>query len=252
MFHVAFLRGQGPVFADLPPTLQPFAVAASAPPSDHVRAVALSGLVYLLLGAAALAFASFAPSPPLVMSPPTRSERIVEFDGPPRARPIERASTASGGPGGQVATVASAPAVEPRADPEAAAAALPIENHRGDVPGAGSAQSGPMAPATGPALSLGVSGPAIRDYSMVGLTVLRQVDPVYPEFARRARIQGPVVLMMTVDDRGQPIEVHVLEGHPAFHEAALSAARQWRFEPAQMDGQPVSATFRLTLKFSLR
>jgi protein TonB len=82
--------------------------------------------------------------------------------------------------------------------------------------------------------------------------VLRQVDPVYPDFARRARIQGTVVLLMTVDESGQPLRVQVMEGHSVFHEAAVQAARQWRFEPARVDGHPVSASFRLTLKFSLR
>jgi protein TonB len=84
------------------------------------------------------------------------------------------------------------------------------------------------------------------------LAVLRQVDPAYPDFARRARVQGTVVLLMTVDEAGRPLRVQVLEGHPVFHEAAVQAARQWRFEPARVDGQAVSAAFRLTLKFSLR
>jgi protein TonB len=92
----------------------------------------------------------------------------------------------------------------------------------------------------------------IHDFSMEGLAVLHRVDPIYPELARRARLQGPVVLLMTVDERGLPIQVQVLEGAPAFHEAALQAARQWRFEPARLEGRPVAASFRLTLKFSLR
>jgi protein TonB len=92
----------------------------------------------------------------------------------------------------------------------------------------------------------------VRDFTATGLAVLHQVNPIYPDFARRAHLQGAVVLMMTVDERGYPIQVRVLEGHPVFHEAAQLAARQWRFEPAQMDGRPVPAVFRLTLKFSLR
>jgi protein TonB len=96
------------------------------------------------------------------------------------------------------------------------------------------------------------TGPVIHDFTSVGLAVLHRVDPVYLDFARQARIQGPVVLMMTVDEQGRPIQVQVLEGHAVFHEAAKQAARQWRFEPARMNGQPVSAAFRLTLKFSLR
>ena len=92
----------------------------------------------------------------------------------------------------------------------------------------------------------------VHDFTAVGLAVLRQVDPIYPDFARRARIHGPVVLLMTVDEQGVPIQVQVLEGHVVFHEAARQAARQWRFEPARMNGQPVAAVFRLTHKFSLR
>jgi protein TonB len=92
----------------------------------------------------------------------------------------------------------------------------------------------------------------VQDFTSVGLTVLHQVNPAYPEFARHAHIQGAVVLKMTVDERGQPVQVLVLEGHPVFHEAATQAARQWRFEPARLDGRPVMASFQLTLKFSLR
>jgi len=86
----------------------------------------------------------------------------------------------------------------------------------------------------------------------VGLTVLKQVSPIYPDFAKRAHIQGAVLLLMTVDEQGQPIDVAILEGHPVFQETALQAARQWRFEPAKVDGRPVIAVFRLTLKFTLK
>ncbi len=120
-----------------------------------------------------------------------------------------------------------------------------------DPAGIGARTPGPNT-STGVPLAAPVASLVVHDFSMVGLAVLHRVDPVYPDFARSARIQGPVVLMMTVDERGQPSQVQVLEGHPVFHEAALQAARQWRFEPARLDGQPASATFRLALKFSLR
>jgi protein TonB len=92
----------------------------------------------------------------------------------------------------------------------------------------------------------------IHDFSMTGLTPRHRVDPLYPDFARRARIQGTVVLMMIVNERGVPMQVRALDGHPALQEAALQAARQWRFEPARLDGLPVAASFRLTLNFRLR
>lgn len=252
MRHVAFPRGQGPVFEDLPPTLQPCAIAASAPPIDHVRTAALSAVVYLLLGGAALAFASFAPPVVLVRIQPTRPERIVEFIGLPTPRLIERPPAPPRGSGGGMTTPGSHAVIVPRTDPEVPPAGLPTGDHPGDLPVAGPAPSGPAAPSVGPAFPTTGSSPTVHDYSATGLAVLHRVEPLYPDFARRARIQGPVVLMMTVDERGQPIQVQVLEGHPVFHEVAKQAARQWRFEPARMDGRPVTASFRLTLKFALR
>lgn len=99
---------------------------------------------------------------------------------------------------------------------------------------------------------MAAAGPVIHDFSMTGLAPLHRVDPLYPDFARRARIQGTVVLLMTVDERGVPLQVRALDGHPALQEAAMQAARQWRFEPARLDGRPVAASFRLTLNFRLR
>jgi protein TonB len=87
---------------------------------------------------------------------------------------------------------------------------------------------------------------------MTGLEVVRKVEPSYPTLARLSRIQGTVVLLMTVDEAGLPTQVQVLEGHAALQDAAVRAARQWRFVPARLEGRPVVASFRLTLKFALR
>ncbi|HJV48130.1 MAG TPA: energy transducer TonB [Geothrix sp.] len=251
MFHVAFSRGQGPAYADLPPTLQPCAIAASAPPSDRLRAAAFSGLIYLLLGASVLTVAALTPRP-VVLPPvaPTSSERVIELIDLPLSRPAERVAVAAGGSGGGIVTSEAKAAATNQNVPEEAALGKPVDRS-GETPGpVGPALTHATQPLGNPAVGSTASGTQI--FSMVGLAVLHRVDPVYPEFARRARIQGPVVLLMTVDEQGQPTQVQVLEGHPAFHEAAVQAARQWRFEPARMDGRPVSATFRLTLKFALR
>ena len=101
MSNLALRRGRGPAFPDLPPTLQPHAVLASAPPSDTLRAASLSGLAYLLLVGGAMAIASFAPKavlPPILQ--PTPPWRPVELDGPPRSRPIERTAPTFAGSGG--------------------------------------------------------------------------------------------------------------------------------------------------------
>ncbi|MFN7957055.1 MAG: energy transducer TonB [Holophagaceae bacterium] len=252
MFHVAFPRGQGPAYADLPPTLQPHAITASAPPADHLRTVLLSGLIYFSLLAAGVALSSLAPPPVLIPPlPPAEGPTIVAE--PPTYRVVLPQPALTGGParGGESVSKAQ-PAPPSQAPPTEAAAGLPTEDHRLDPPaGNGTGTTTPGATPQPGTLPAG-TGPVIHDFTATGLAVLRQVDPVYPGFARQARIQGPVVLMMTVDEQGRPIQVQVLEGHVVFHEAARQAALQWRFEPARLNGQPVAAAFRLTLKFSLR
>ncbi len=251
MFTIAFSRGQRPAFTDLPPTLQPGVIAASAPASDHLRVASIVGLIYGVLVASTTALSTLAPHRSLAPAhPPDIWMPVILDPGSSLIRPaFHPAFVGTGGGAPTVEPVTQPPT--PAEDPGAAAAGFSTEDHSRDLVGPSSGSSGvpapPGNPGGGPSL-----GPVAQDIPAAGLTVLRQVDPAYPDFARRARIQGIVVLLMTVDELGQPLRVQVLEGHPAFHEAAIQAARQWRFEPARLEGRPVSASFRLTLKFSLR
>ncbi|WLT32670.1 energy transducer TonB [Geothrix sp. PMB-07] len=251
MFHVAFPRGQGPAYADLPPTLQPFAIAASVPPTDRLRTATFSGLIYLLIGAGVLALSSQAPHITAKPAPPVDQGRTVVFEAAP-PRPLETVPYATGGPSSRPSEFTQpVPAPTPTADPTEAAAGLPTVDHSHDAVAHGPQRSaGPVQEGAG--LPAAPSTPTVHDFTSVGLAILHRVDPIYPDFAKRAHIQGPVVLRMTVDEAGRPVQVQVLEGHPIFHEAAIQAARQWRFEPARMDGRSVSAAFQLTIKFALR
>lgn len=248
MFRLAFPRGQGPAYADLPPTLQPRAIAASAPPSDHVRTAAFSGLIYLLLGGSAMVFFTQAPRVVRVLVGPTKPERVVEFAPPTTPPLVERHAIAPSGGGGTIPTTAPITSTQV---PTEASSEKQSDNHLlipvGVKPGLPTTGTPPVGP--GPSEAIGST---IHDVSSTSLAILHRVDPIYPDFARRAHLQGIVVLLMTVDEHGQPTSVTVQEGHAAFHEAAMQAARQWRFEPAQVEGRAVSARFRLTLKFSLR
>jgi protein TonB len=80
--------------------------------------------------------------------------------------------------------------------------------------------------------------------------LIRRVEPVYPELAKRARIEGRVLLAVTVDEEGSVFEIRVTAGHPLLVEAALSAVRQWKYSPTLLDGEPVRAIFRVTMRFS--
>lgn len=85
------------------------------------------------------------------------------------------------------------------------------------------------------------------------LQILRQAAPSYPPLARIARRQGSVVLLMTIDTQGVPVDVKLLTSpDPSLAAEAERAARLWRFAPALLNGQPVNAQFRLTLNFRLQ
>src|SRR6185436_8436036 len=75
-------------------------------------------------------------------------------------------------------------------------------------------------------------------------------EPAYTEAARRARIQGVVILEATIDRQGEVTATRVLKGLPMGLDAeAEDAVRSWRFAPARRAGEPVSVLFTVTVKF---
>ena len=64
-----------------------------------------------------------------------------------------------------------------------------------------------------------------------GTIVTSFVEVSYPPLARMARIQGPVVVRVTLDDAGKVVAADVIIGHPLLVRAVLPNARKWRFRP---------------------
>ena len=78
------------------------------------------------------------------------------------------------------------------------------------------------------------------------------VAPVYPPEAQEARVQGVVVMELTLSRTGEVSDVEVLRSTPLLDEAAVAAVRQWRYEPTLVDGEPVSILMTVTMNFRLR
>jgi TonB family protein len=78
-------------------------------------------------------------------------------------------------------------------------------------------------------------------------------NPLYPEAARRARIQGVVVLECTIGKDGRVQKVKVLRGLPlGLTESAEDAVRKWRFKASTLNGKPVEVLYILTVRFNLQ
>jgi TonB family protein len=87
--------------------------------------------------------------------------------------------------------------------------------------------------------------------------LIKKVDPVYPPEARTAGLQGVVVLNVRTDAEGYVKEVMVLkssvvgrpQGSEIFHEPAINAVKQWKYEPYLQDGQPKELVFSVLVRF---
>ena len=84
--------------------------------------------------------------------------------------------------------------------------------------------------------------------------IIRQVPPSFPEGLRLMGLPGKVVAEIIIGKDGVPHSVRVLEaeGGPAMTYEALEALRQWRFEPAKLEGKPVKVYYVLTINFVLK
>ncbi|HEY8461300.1 MAG TPA: TonB family protein, partial [Blastocatellia bacterium] len=69
----------------------------------------------------------------------------------------------------------------------------------------------------------------------------RKVQPAYPPMARSARAKGAVQILVTINESGEVIGARAIGGHPMLRDAALQAAKQWRFKPTELSGVPVKA-----------
>jgi Ca-activated chloride channel family protein len=77
----------------------------------------------------------------------------------------------------------------------------------------------------------------------------KKVQPAYPAIAKSARARGAVQVQITINESGEVINARVVNGHPVFRDAALRAAKQWRFKPTALSGVPVKATGVLSFDF---
>ena len=78
-------------------------------------------------------------------------------------------------------------------------------------------------------------------------------QPQYTEDARRARVQGVVILEATINREGDVVGVRILKGLPmGLAKSAVDTAMKWRFKPATENGRPVAVFFNLLVNFSLQ
>lgn len=83
--------------------------------------------------------------------------------------------------------------------------------------------------------------------------VLYKTEPAYTQEARDAQIEGTVVLALEVGTDGLAHELRVERGiDPGLDHNAIEAIEQWKFKPAEKDGEPVAVFARIEVNFRLK
>lgn len=155
----------------------------------------------------------------------------------------------------------------PSADPEPEPASGPVleegspfgsqDGVQGGVP---NGEEGGFPDSTG---SIGWGGPAappeprnevVRfDGTMTRPVMLSGRQPRYTELARRAGIQGVVILEAVIDKQGRVSNVRVLKPMSmGLDDEAVAAVKDWVFEPAKLGNRPVSVYYTLTVNFQIQ
>ena len=98
----------------------------------------------------------------------------------------------------------------------------------------------PQMPTAAPRVSQGV----------VEAKLIHRVEPRYPEPARSQRIQGKVVLSANITAEGSVRDVTVVSGSPILAEAAKVAVRQWRYQPATLNGTAIAVQKDIIVQFA--
>jgi TonB family protein len=79
----------------------------------------------------------------------------------------------------------------------------------------------------------------------------KHVNPVYPEDAKQAGIEGIVIIESVIGKDGKMASANVVRSIPELDAAALDAVLQWEFEPTYVKGRAVSVRMTITINFTL-
>lgn len=97
-----------------------------------------------------------------------------------------------------------------------------------------------------------IGGKTVISGGVLNGKALSKPQPVYPPIAKAARAQGVVVVQIIVDEEGYVIAAAAVSGHPLLQQASVYAARQARFSPTLLEGQPVKVSGVISYNFVLQ
>ena len=77
-------------------------------------------------------------------------------------------------------------------------------------------------------------------------------QPAYPRLARAAHVSGTVMVQVLIDEQGNVSAAHAVDGHPLLQSVCVAAAREAKFSPTLLEGEPVRVTGVIQYNFVSR
>jgi periplasmic protein TonB len=259
---------------------RPVAVAGRMDDKRSYRATGWAVVAHLF----AVLVIGYAATTRIHLAAPVRSLEVAQLSVPPEASPK---MTAMGGGGGQrgptpvtrgtppkfaeqqIVPPAAPPLIEPKLRieptievqsdvkmasslPQIGVASSPLVGmSMGDGSGTG------LGRGNGAGLGPGSDGNVGGGVRQVGGGVsapvlLYKVEPEFTEEARKAKLSGNVLVNLWVDEKGNPLHVHVLRGlGMGLDERAVAAVKLYRFKPAMENGKPVMVEMNIDVVFTI-
>jgi TonB family protein len=95
---------------------------------------------------------------------------------------------------------------------------------------------------------------AAKPQAEAGITprhLIKRVDPVYPDDAKRDKVWGTVTMRATIEKDGSVTGVTVLSGNERLTQAAVDAVSQWKYDPYRANGEAIDMDTTLSVSFVL-
>jgi protein TonB len=91
----------------------------------------------------------------------------------------------------------------------------------------------------------------VVEQSVTAGRLIHKVQPKYPKSARKAHIEGTVVLCAEIGKDGKIANLRALSGPQELIDPSIKAVRQWVYKPYLLDGEPVEVETDIRVNFKL-
>jgi periplasmic protein TonB len=81
--------------------------------------------------------------------------------------------------------------------------------------------------------------------------MVRQIQPLYPQIAKTAHVQGTVILHAIIAKDGSVQELQYISGPALLMRSAMDAVHQWKYQPTLLNGEPVEVDTTISVVFTL-